>query len=230
VRRWSFWVVLVVMILVNTVTREFNDWLSVPAAALGVAVLLGIARWDGLSWHDLGLSPAEVRRGLAIGAVVVAIVMTFYAIVLASPWDSTLENSRTPDTLSLTLLSAFLIIPIQTVIWEEVAFRGVLWAHVRRDHGTVMATVVSSVLFGLWHILPATGFATSSSAVTDNADSGSTTTVITVLVTVLFTGLAGVLLCELRRRTDSLVTPMAIHWATNGLGLLASYVALTYVT
>ena len=100
----------------------------------------------------------------------------------------------------------------------------------RRDHGTWMATVISSVLFGLWHVLPATGFAASSSAVTDNADGGTTTTIVTVLVTVLFTGLGGVLLCELRRRTGSLVTPMALHWATNGLGLLASYVALTYVT
>ena len=170
-----------------------------------------------------------MRRGLAIGGVIVAIVMVFYAIVLVSPWESTLENSRTPDTLSRTLLFAFVIIPIQTVIWEEVAFRGVLWAHVRRDHGTWMATAISSVLFGLWHVLPAVGFAASSSAVTDHRG-GTTTTLITVLVTVLFTGLAGVLLCELRRRTDSLVTPMAFHWATNGLGLLASYVALTYVT
>ena len=229
-RRWSFWVVLGVMILVNAATRELNDWLSVPAAALGVVVLLALARWDGLSWHDLGLSRSEVRRGLAIGSVIVAIVLVFYAVVLLSPWDSTMENSRTPDTLSRTLLFALVVIPIQTVIWEEVAFRGVLWAHVRRDHGTWMATVISSVLFGLWHVLPAAGFAESSSAITDNSEGGTTTTLITVLVTVLFTGLAGALLCELRRRTDSLVTPMAFHWATNGLGLLASYVALTYVT
>ena len=176
-RRWSFWVVLAVMILVNTATRELSDWLSVPAAALGVAVLLGIGRWDGLSWEDLGLSPAALRRGLASWRRHRRrSSRSFYAAVLVSPWDSALESSRTPDTSTRTLLFAFVIIPIQTVIWEEVAFRGVLWAHVRRDHGTWMATVISSVLFGLWHVLPAAGFAASSSAVTDNTEGGTTTT------------------------------------------------------
>ena len=81
-RRWSFWVVLAVMILVNTATRELSDWFSVPAAALGVGILLGIGRWDGLSWEDLGLSPAALRRGLTVGAVVVGLVAIFYAAVL----------------------------------------------------------------------------------------------------------------------------------------------------
>lgn len=39
----------------------------------------------------------------------------------------------------------------------------------------------------------------------------------------LFTAAAGAVLCELRRRSGSLLAPMALHWATNALGYLAGY-------
>jgi membrane protease YdiL (CAAX protease family) len=45
---------------------------------------------------------------------------------------------------------------------------------------------------------------------------------ITVLVTVGFTTIAGVVFAELRRRSGSLVAPIGLHWATNGLGVLAA--------
>ena len=43
-----------------------------------------------------------------------------------------------------------------------------------------------------------------------------------IATTVLGTAIAGVLLAELRRRTGSLLAPMAIHWAANAIGVLAS--------
>ena len=51
------------------------------------------------------------------------------------------------------LLTAFVLIPVGTVLLEEIAFRGVLWGLLRRVRGggTVIATIVSSVLFGLMH-------------------------------------------------------------------------------
>jgi membrane protease YdiL (CAAX protease family) len=45
---------------------------------------------------------------------------------------------------------------------------------------------------------------------------------VSVLGTVLFTSLAGVLFCELRRRSGSLLAPAGLHWATNALGVLAA--------
>jgi uncharacterized protein len=39
---------------------------------------------------------------------------------------------------------------------------------------------------------------------------------------VLFTALSGVVFCELRRRSGSILAPAALHWATNGLSVLAS--------
>ena len=43
-----------------------------------------------------------------------------------------------------------------------------------------------------------------------------------MLGTVLFTGLSGVVFCELRRRSGSLLASAGLHWATNGLGVLTS--------
>ena len=47
---------------------------------------------------------------------------------------------------------------------------------------------------------------------------------LTVLGTVAFTTFAGVVFAELRRGSGSLLAPFGLHWATNGLGVLAAAV------
>jgi membrane protease YdiL (CAAX protease family) len=39
------------------------------------------------------------------------------------------------------------------------------------------------------------------------------------------TFVAGVVLCELRRRSGSLLAPLGLHWATNGLGYVVGAMA-----
>ena len=45
---------------------------------------------------------------------------------------------------------------------------------------------------------------------------------LTVLGTVAFTTLAGVVFCELRRRSGSILASAGLHWATNALSVLAA--------
>jgi hypothetical protein len=45
-------------------------------------------------------------------------------------------------------------IPVGTVAWEEIAFRGVLQAALRRVLDEPVATAVGAAVFGLWHIRP----------------------------------------------------------------------------
>ena len=45
---------------------------------------------------------------------------------------------------------------------------------------------------------------------------------VAILGTVAFTAASGVVFCELRRRSGSLLAPAGLHWATNGLSVLAS--------
>jgi CAAX protease family protein len=120
------------------------------------------------------------------------------------------------------LLTAFVIIPVGTVLLEAVAFRGVLWGLLRRWRGTWTATIVSSALFGLWHVLPSLHPASNNQAIGSTVGAGPSGQAVSVLATVLFTGASGVVFCELRRRSGSLLTPAGLHWATNGLGVLAS--------
>jgi len=83
--------------------------------------------------------------------------------------------------------------------------------------GARAATTVSSALFGLWHVLPSLGLATDDEAVGTIVGRGTAGQAMSVLGTVLFTGLAGVVFCELRRRSGSLLASAGLHWAANGL-------------
>ena len=50
-----------------------------------------------------------------------------------------------------------MVVPLGTVVPEELAFRGLLLALLARGRGVRAATLLSSGLFGLWHILPSLG-------------------------------------------------------------------------
>jgi membrane protease YdiL (CAAX protease family) len=187
------------------------------------AGLIALARLAGLGWQDLGLGAGTWRRGARWAAVEIAAVAVVYAIGAALPLTrNAFRDSRYHLDWPQALLTAFVLIPIGTVLLEEVAFRGVLWGLLRGVRGTVVATIGSSVLFGLWHVLPSLGLASDNAAVGDTVGRGRSAEVISVLGTVLFTGLAGVVFCELRRRSGSLLASGGLHWATNAFGVLAA--------
>ena len=120
------------------------------------AVLLVVARIGGLTWADLGLHGVRLRRGLTIGALAVAAVALVYAAAVAVPALRTaFVDDRGTVSLAAVLFVALVRIPLGTVVLEELAFRGVLPALV--GGGWWRATLVSSGLFGLWHVLPSLG-------------------------------------------------------------------------
>lgn len=182
--------------------------------------LLGLARWHGVSWHDLGLSRRTWSRGarwagLAIGAVTVV----YLAGALLPLTRSAFDDSRYQLGVGTALLTGFVLIPLGTILLEEVAFRGVLLGVLRRRKGVALAVSVSSVLFGLWHVLPSLAMG-ANRLVASVVGENPLATLVMVAAVVAFTGAAGWLLCELRRRSGSLLAPMGLHWAVNGLGVL----------
>ena len=86
------------------------------------------------------------------------------------------------------------------------------------------------MLFGVWHIVPSLHLGHANRAVGAVLGTDTTGRVLTVLTGVGFTALAGLLLCELRRRSGSLLAAAALHWATNGLGLLLAAALATRLT
>lgn len=212
---------LALLVVANLLTNRVWPGHNVALALVFVAALLGVARLGRLSPADLGLARTTWGAGLRWGLVCVALVAAAYAIVLLVPaFRESLSqpDDTSPGRLALTTL---VLLPLSTVIPEELAFRGVLWALVRRDHGTRAATLFSSLCFGIWHVLPALGGGAANDAANDVVGTGALGTTLRVVGTVLFTGAAGVLFCELRRRSGSLLAPILLHWGVNGLGDVA---------
>jgi membrane protease YdiL (CAAX protease family) len=217
----------VVAVIVILAAVNVTD-VRVPHAALVVgpacaALLLWLARLAGLSWAELGLGPGTWRSGLRWAGAVIAVVAVVLAAGAVLPLTrAAFRDSRYHLDLAQALLTAFVLIPLGTVLLEEVAFRGVLWGLFRRLRGTLAATAASSALFGVWHVLPSLGLAASNEAVGGAVGTGRSAQAVTVLGTVLFTAAAGVVFCELRRRSGSLLAPAGLHWAVNGLSVLAA--------
>jgi membrane protease YdiL (CAAX protease family) len=186
------------------------------AVGLGLAAcLLAVARAARLTVADLGLSRPAWPSGLRWGAAAAAVVAAAYALALLVPP----VRQALPDTGGgvgrAALLAALVVVPLGTVLPEELAFRGLLLALLGRGHGVRAATLLSSGLFGLWHILPSLG-----GGVADAAG-----TLLRVVVTVCVTSAAGVVLCVLRLRSGSLLAPVLAHWAVNGLGIMLALLA-----
>jgi membrane protease YdiL (CAAX protease family) len=216
-------VVVVAVLAVLNVVDSRVAYAPVVVGPVCVAGLTAIARLAGLSWRDLGLGPGTWRPGMRWAAVLIAAVGL--VLVAAAALPATREAFR--DTRyrlgwGSALLTALVLVPVGTVLVEEIAFRGVLWGLLRRVRGPGTATVVSSALFGLWHVLPSLGLATDNEAIGGTVGRGSSAQATTVLATVLFTALAGVVFCELRRRSGSILASAGLHWAANALSVLAS--------
>ena len=102
---------------------------------------------------------------------------------------------------------------------EELAFRGLLLPLLAHRRGLRAATLVSSALFGLWHVLASLGGGAANAAIAGVVGGDAAGTVVRVVATVLFTSLAGAVLCWLRLWSGSLLAPLLAHWTVNGLGV-----------
>jgi uncharacterized protein len=192
-------------------------WFSVLAAA----ALVVLARHSGLTWTQLGLSRERLRPGLAWGLGAVAAVGAVYAVGLLLPATRALFlDSRYHLGTPQALLTAFVVIPLGTVLLEELAFRSVLWGVLRRHMRPWRVLLVSSLLFGMWHVVPALGATGRGGLTAVLPDVGIPTAVLIVLGTVAFTAVGGVVAGELRRRSGSVLASAGMHWATNALGVL----------
>jgi len=194
----------------------------VVANAGATVVLLAGARSAGLSWHELGLARWRLAPGARWGGAGAAVAATGYAVALSLPGvRPLLTDARIAGLDGGQIAYQVLVrIPVGTVLWEEVAFRGVLLAALGTVVSPRAATAGAGVVFGIWHIRPTL----SALAANDLAD-GSVRRGLAVLLGCLLTAAAGVLFAWLRLRSGSLLAPVLLHLATNTLGTLAAAAA-----
>lgn len=217
-------VVVAVLVTVDVLLVDQRRW-TVVVAVIGTATVLAISRRAGMSAADLGLSRARWRPGLWWGGVVSALVVAAYAIAATLPMlDSSFDDDRTPVALGDVLLKVLVIIPLRTVVLEEIAFRGVLWGMVDRVRGPRWATACSAAAFGLWHVPITFVVLRTNDALARFADTWWGVALVLVGV-VVGTAVAGVLLAELRRRSGSLLAPALVHWTANATGTVIGFLA-----
>jgi membrane protease YdiL (CAAX protease family) len=191
----------------------------VPAAAVGLVILV---RSRGLGWSELGLGREQWRSGAGYAAAVVGIVLMVIAIGALLPWTRPMFMNNHYATLSGALIASMVIIPLQTVIPEELAFRGVLHGALDRAWGVRGVAAAGSLLFGLWHIASSFGLTSGNVGFSRILGGGVFGMVAGVVGAVIATAAAGFVFTWLRRRSGSLIAPIALHWSLNGMGALAA--------
>lgn len=197
------------------------SYVVINVAATGV--LLAAARWAGLTWAELGLARRRLPAGLLLGGACAATVAAGYVTALVVPalrpllTDARVGGMDGGEIVYQTLVR----VPFGTVIWEEVAFRGVLLAALMRLFPVRVAVAASAAVFGIWHIRP-----TLSAVEANDYVDGALPVGAVVLAACLGTAAAGLLFTFLRLRSGSLLAPVLLHLATNSLGTLAAAAAI----
>ncbi|MCV7088646.1 CPBP family intramembrane glutamic endopeptidase [Mycobacterium interjectum] len=215
-------VVVAVLVLTNLIAHFTTPWASiatVPAAAVGLAMLM---RARGLEWADLGLGRAHWRSGLGYALGAVGVVAAVIALGILLPMTRPMFLNNHYATISGALIASMIVIPLQTVIPEELAFRGVLHGALNRAWGFRGVALGGSLLFGLWHVATSLGLTSNNVGFTRLFGGGFAGMLAGVTLAVLATGAAGFVFSWLRRRSGSLIAPIALHWSLNGLGALAA--------
>ncbi len=198
--------------------RRLHGRFYVPLNLSFLALLL-IWAWVGLgmSVPELGLSAGKagesllwgVAAGMGIGGPALA------TLVLPRRLRAALQDPRTKGLSgSGAAYRALIRIPLGTALFEEMAFRGVLFGALL-SYGTVHAVWVSAVVFGVWHVGP---------IVTMARLRGTSRGLFVVAVEgVLLTTAVGALLALFRHYSDSVAGPMAAHGLVNSLALITAF-------
>jgi uncharacterized protein len=221
---WALGLVLAALAAAKVVDRGVSG--AHVAVGLGlIGCLLVIARAQGLAAAELGLDRSSWPAGLRWGAAAATLVGVAYVLVyLTGPVRDALPDGG-GGLGRVALWRVLVVIPLGTVLPEELAFRGLLLTLLGRRYGVLTGVLLSSGLFGLWHVVPSLGGGTTNATIASVVGADATGMVARVVVTVGFTSLGGALLCWLRLRSGSLLAPILAHWTVNGLGVIVTLVA-----
>lgn len=193
--------------------------------SLGVLGMVVLGRADGLQPRQWGLG--RVSRRAAVAALTIGAAMCL-TMLIGTRLPGVSEAFTDVRVVGMSgrqaLFSALVRVPFGTVLFEEVAFRGVLLAMLVGRFGLVAGAALSSLAFGAWHVPPAFGVVTGNAAVQTALGSSP---LLAVTVGAVAAAVAGAFLCLLRIRYGHLIVPMAVHVVANGLGYLAAWLLVS---
>ncbi len=217
-------VVVVALVAVANIARSLwvpgsvHLWfnLAFGAAVVGAGVVIG-----SLTADELGVGRATWGAGLRLGGIVFAVIAGGLVVaVLVPALHGLLADDRTTVSTGRMLLRVLVLIPIGTVLVEELVFRGVLHGLARRLADPVPAAVGVAVLFGLWHLLPVWR-SSGGEGLADGGGGGGKAAA--VAGTFVATFVAGLGFAWLRERSGSVIAPAAAHLATNSVAFAVAW-------
>jgi len=159
---------------------------------------------------------AGVAASMVVGTVTAA------GLVVPRARRFYLEERIASASFGQMIHAVFVRIPFGTALPEELLFRGVVLGMLTRQRSSVRATIVSSLAFGLWHVLPALERIETNPG-TSHHSGNSLRTAAVVAAHVATTTAAGVGFSWLRLRSGSVIAPAIAHAAPNGAGFLAGW-------
>ncbi|MGI9667673.1 MAG: CPBP family intramembrane glutamic endopeptidase [Acidimicrobiia bacterium] len=211
---------LAVLVYANLIVNEVlaPPW-YVPFNVAVMAIGVFIARAAGVTWISIGFRTDRLARGVGLGMVFGAVAaLAIIALALVPAFDEVFADERVTDrSFALTTYHAFIRIPLGTALYEEVMFRGLLFGILARRYSFLTAALGSSVLFGLWHVLP-----TIDTTQTNPAADLFGADFVTVLLGVAATTVAGLVFVWLRGFGRSIATPVIVHLAFNSTAVLVA--------
>lgn len=178
----------------------------------------------GLNFEQLGLSLKLFWPGILVAFV--ASIMLIVSIYLLSKISFTHKyfvssHSALRASPSRLAYETAVRIPLSTALAEEILFRGVLFGVLMYYSGTHVAIIVSSLVFGLWHIFPALNF-TNESYYLELRQGPFLSKLLHIIVNVLATALAGLVFAWLRLLSGSIIAPWLLHWTINSTTVLSA--------
>lgn len=222
-------VVLIALILLystvleKAVPKRFHLYLNIAITAL--AILLGLA--FGLNFEKMGLSLNKILPGIFVAITAVAVIVTGTSIIATIPF---LRRFFLGDDLKhasgkLITYEATIRVPFGTALVEEVLFRGVLLGLLLQHNSTLMAMVISSAIFGLWHILPTISMLEENSIIAKANKELKRRKYSSVIGVIIITSTAGLVFAWLKIIANSLIAPWLVHWSINSSGMLGVAIA-----
>jgi hypothetical protein len=198
-------------------------------AAGGLTVM--IAHGSGMTLEELGLGPRDAPRGTLAGLAAAAVLgtITVGGLLVPRARHFYFDERIVKASLRRMLHEVFVRIPLGTALPEELVFRGALLGLLARRRSSLVAAVTSSVLFGLWHILPTIDRIESNPG-TRHAHGDHLRTAAVVAATCAATTAGGLGFAWLRLRSRSVVAPILAHVTPNAIGFLGGWAVARLVS
>ena len=144
---WPGIVVILALVAFNVVTNRLAPEGHHLLWALGGSFgLLAIGILDGNSWTDMGLGWAHLIPGLLWGVASVGVVTVGYLVAASfRRGRDAMHDQRVAELSGPRLMFQALVqVPFAVVLFEEIAFRAVLFSMLARRFGVVCPPLFSS--------------------------------------------------------------------------------------